>query len=190
MNFFWESPRNPRSQARNTQNEILHVPRTVLEKVHCCMFLRTILEKVSSFDAPARLGTKGADLSGISNSNLPFSVNQSFLVQKQNYKLASWKLTKRQVGAIETCLCPLAIDSPIRPLSNIWMIHVTLVNESCHIINRSYHRYRWVMSRVYICHTQTHRHTDERPSSTAVARTSQSYRSHEWVTSHIYTCTI
>ena len=41
--------------------EILRVPRTVLEKVHFCMFLRTILEKVSCFDAPARLGTKGAN---------------------------------------------------------------------------------------------------------------------------------
>ena len=40
------------------KNEILHVPRTVLE-ISCC-------------DAPARLGTKGADLQGISNKNLPF----------------------------------------------------------------------------------------------------------------------
>jgi len=65
-----KSPRNP----RNTQNEILHVPRTVLEKVHFCMFLNTILEKVSCFDAPARLGRKGANLWGISNTNLPFLV--------------------------------------------------------------------------------------------------------------------
>jgi len=45
--------------------EILHVPRTVLEKVHFRMFLGTIPDKVSCFDAPARLGTKGADLRGI-----------------------------------------------------------------------------------------------------------------------------
>jgi len=31
---------------------------------------------------PTRLGTKGADLRGISNTNLPFLVNLSFLVQK------------------------------------------------------------------------------------------------------------
>jgi len=68
------------------------------------MFLRTILEKVLCFDASTRLGTKGADLWGTSNTNLPFLVNQSFLVQKQNYKLASRKLTKRQVEAIQTCL--------------------------------------------------------------------------------------
>jgi len=80
--------------------EILRVPRTVLEKVHFCMFLRTILEKVSCFDAPARLGKKGADLWGISDINLLFTVNKSFLVQKQNNKLVSQKLTKRQVEAI------------------------------------------------------------------------------------------
>jgi len=67
------------------------------------MFLRTVLDKVSCFDAPTQLGTKGADLRGISNTNLPFLV-QSFLVQKQNYKLAFQKLTKRQVEAIQTCL--------------------------------------------------------------------------------------
>jgi len=59
---------------------------------------------------PARLGTTGADLWGISNTNLPFLVNQSFLVQKQNYKLASRKLTKRQVETIQTF--PLAIHTP------------------------------------------------------------------------------
>jgi len=80
----------------------MHVPRTVLEKVHFCTFLRTILEKVACFDVPARLGTKGADLWGISNTNLPFIVNQSFLVQKPNYKLASRKLTTGEV--IQTCL--------------------------------------------------------------------------------------
>jgi len=68
------------------------------------MFVRTILETVSCFDAPARLGTKGGDLWGIPETNLPFLVNQSFLVQKQNYKLVSRKLTKRQVEAIHTCL--------------------------------------------------------------------------------------
>jgi hypothetical protein len=35
---------------------------------------------------------------------LPFLATQSFLVQKQNYKLASRKLTNRQVEAIQTCL--------------------------------------------------------------------------------------
>jgi len=68
------------------------------------MFLMTVLEKVSCFDAPARLGTKGADLRGISNTNLPFLVDHSFLVQKQNYKLSFQKLTKRQVEAIQTFL--------------------------------------------------------------------------------------
>jgi len=91
----------------NRHNEILHVSRTVLEKVHFCMSLRTIRENVSCCDAPARLGTKGADLWGLSNTNLPFLVNQSFLVQKQNYKLASRKLTKRQVEAIQSCLALL-----------------------------------------------------------------------------------
>ena len=68
----------------------LHVPRTVQE--------------ICSGVYPAQLGTRGADLRGISNTNLPFLVNLSFLVQKQNYKLASRKLTKRQVEAIQTCL--------------------------------------------------------------------------------------
>ena len=73
-----KSPRNPR-------NTLLRVPRTVLDT--CCMLqhrelpinyacsedrlressflyipFRTIREKVSCFDAPARPGTKGADL--------------------------------------------------------------------------------------------------------------------------------
>ena len=61
--------------------EISHFPRTVLEKVRFCMFLKTVVEKVSCFDAPTRLGTKGADLRGKPNANLPFLVNQSFLVQ-------------------------------------------------------------------------------------------------------------
>jgi len=65
---------------------------------------------------PARLGTKGTDLRGISHTNLPYLVNQSFLVQKQSYKLASRKLTKRQVEAIQNLPSPLAIDTPIRPL--------------------------------------------------------------------------
>ena len=86
------------------KSSFLHVPRIVLEKVHFCIFLRTVLEKVSCFDSPTRLGTKGADLRGISNTNLPFLVNLSFLVQKQNYKLAFRKLTKRQVEATQTCL--------------------------------------------------------------------------------------
>ena len=42
-------------------NQILHVPRPVLEKLHFCMSLRNVLKKVSCFDAPARLGAKGAD---------------------------------------------------------------------------------------------------------------------------------
>ena len=71
----------------------------------------TVLKKVLCFDAPARLGTKGADLRGIANTNLPFLVNQPFLVHKQNYKLALLKLTKRQVEAIQTCL-PLLLRHP------------------------------------------------------------------------------
>jgi len=38
---------------------------------------------------PPHLGTKGADLQEMSDTNLPLLVNQSFLVQEQNYKLAS-----------------------------------------------------------------------------------------------------
>jgi len=45
---------------------------------------------------PLRLGTKGANLQEIPHTNLPLLVNQSFLVQEQNYKLALLKLTKRQ----------------------------------------------------------------------------------------------
>ena len=116
MNFLSQEPQEPQEQAKmklefcmflgpsQRSCAILHVPRTVLKKGHFCTFLRTVLEKVSCFDAPTRLGTKGADLRGISNINLPFLVNQSFLVQKQNYKLAFRKLTKRQVEAIQTCL--------------------------------------------------------------------------------------
>jgi len=37
---------------------------------------------------PPRLGTKGADLLEIPNTDLPLWVNQSFLVPEQNYKLA------------------------------------------------------------------------------------------------------
>jgi len=84
------------------QNFILRVPRvprTVSEKVHFCMFLGLSQRKFRVLVHPARLGTKGADLWGISNTNLPFLINQSFLVQKQNYKLAFRKLTKRQVEA-------------------------------------------------------------------------------------------
>jgi len=44
-----------------------------------------------------RLGTKGADLQEIPDTNLPLLVNQSFPVQEQSCKLALPKLTKRQV---------------------------------------------------------------------------------------------
>jgi len=44
---------------------------------------------------PPRLGAKGAELQKISDTNLPLLVNQSFLVQEQNYKLALPKLTKK-----------------------------------------------------------------------------------------------
>jgi len=46
---------------------------------------------------PPRLGTKRADLQEIPDTNLPLLVNQSFLVQEQNDKLALPKLTNRQV---------------------------------------------------------------------------------------------
>jgi len=46
---------------------------------------------------PPQLGSKGADSQEISDTNLPLLVNQSFLVQDQNYKLALPKLTTRQV---------------------------------------------------------------------------------------------
>ena len=60
------------------------------------MFLGLSQRKFRVLIHPARLGTKGADLWVISNTNLPFLVNRSFLVQKQNYKLASQKLTQRR----------------------------------------------------------------------------------------------
>jgi len=50
-----------------------------------------------SLDALPRLGTKGADSREIPDTNLLLLVNQSFLVQEQNNKLALSKLTKRQV---------------------------------------------------------------------------------------------
>jgi len=45
---------------------------------------------------PPRLCAKGADSQEIPDTNLLLLVNQSFLVQEQNYKLALPKLTKRQ----------------------------------------------------------------------------------------------
>jgi len=44
-----------------------------------------------------RLGTKGSDLPETPDTNSPFLVNQSFLVQEQNNKIALPKLTERQV---------------------------------------------------------------------------------------------
>ena len=83
----------------------MHVPRTVPEKVSC-------------FNALTWLGTKGADLRGITNANLPFLVNMSFLVQKQTYELAFRKLPKRQVEAIQICL-PLLLYVPKSGLSQV-----------------------------------------------------------------------
>jgi len=76
------------------------VPRTFSQRK---FIPRTVLEKVSCFDTSCTAWYKRGRLEGISDTNLPFLVNQSFLVQKQNYKLASRKLTKRQVEAIQTC---------------------------------------------------------------------------------------
>ena len=87
------------------KSSFLHVPRTVLEKVSC-------------FDTPCTAWYKRGRLWGISNTNLPVLVNQYFLVQKQNYKLASQKLTKRQVEAIQTCL-PLLLCTPQSGLLHI-----------------------------------------------------------------------
>jgi len=53
---------------------------------------------------PPRFGTEGANWMEISNTHLPYSVNQSFLVHGQNYKRALPKLTGEQVQAIRTCL--------------------------------------------------------------------------------------
>jgi len=69
----------------------LHVPRTVQEKV-------------LSFGTPRMAGYKKGRFKGISNTNLPFLVNLSFLLQKQIYKLASRKLTEIPVEAIQICL--------------------------------------------------------------------------------------
>ena len=68
-------------------------------KLTCWIWLenRTQTTHFQMFCPTAGRMTWGADLRGISNTNLPFLLNQSFLVQKQNYKLASRKLTKRQV---------------------------------------------------------------------------------------------
>jgi len=99
------------------------------------MFLRTVLEKVSCFDAPTRLVTKGADLREISNTNLSFLVNVSFLVQKQNYKLAFRKLTKGKLKQYNLSSL-LAIDTPIRLLpSYVTVPYVT--EEYCMFVKRT-----------------------------------------------------
>jgi len=61
------------------ESSFLHVPRTVLEKVSC-------------FDAPARLGTKGVDLRGISNTNcLSYSTSLFWYKSKiTNLPSESW----------------------------------------------------------------------------------------------------
>ena len=43
---------------------------------------------------PPRLGTKVPDLQEIPDTNFPLLINQYFLVQEQNYKLALPELTK------------------------------------------------------------------------------------------------
>jgi len=106
QNFIWRVP------SLNSE-----VPRTFSKKVNFCMFLGLSYRKFRVLVHPARIGTKGANLRGISNTNLPFLVNQSFMVQKQNYKLVSRKLTKRQVEAIQTCL-PLLLRHPNQASTN------------------------------------------------------------------------
>jgi len=63
----------------------------------CCFQSFSLVSICSGLMRPPWLGTKWADLLEISNTNLLFFVNQSFLVQEQNHKLVLPKLTKRQV---------------------------------------------------------------------------------------------
>jgi len=100
------------------KNVFLHVPRVPGEKVHFCMFQGLLQRKFRVLVHPARLGTKEADLRGISKTNLPFLVNRSSLEQKQNYKFAFRKLTKRQVEALQTCL-PVLLLTPQSGLCHI-----------------------------------------------------------------------
>jgi hypothetical protein len=56
-----------------------------------------VLAISKSLDAAPQLFTNGADLQEMSDTNLPYLVNQSLLVQEKNKKYALPKLSKMQV---------------------------------------------------------------------------------------------
>jgi len=127
---------------------------------------------------------EGADLRGISNTNLPFLVNLSFLVHKQqNYKLAFRKLTKRQVEAIQTC--PSCYRHP-NQASIIWHMshHVTFTARHMKVCITS-HSSTYCMSHQSLI-LEASQKQPVRSRSTWTAHMSEACTTYEWVMSHIW----
>ena len=112
MDFLQEGP-------RNMQNFITSLGRSQEHqklKFACSQgsqdFIpRTVLEKVSCFDTPRTAWYKRGRLEKYQIQTCLSQSASLFLYKKQNYKLVSRKLTKRQVATIQTCL-PLLLQTP------------------------------------------------------------------------------
>jgi len=99
---------------------------------------------------PPWLGRKGSDLLEISNTNLPYSVKPSLMVQEFFFKTCPPIVDKRASLSNTNLPSPLAIDTPITPLTNprMWHDSFVYVTRFIHVWHDSFTYVTWL---IHIC---------------------------------------